>query len=106
MNKVISVAKKKAQQSSSKFRISAVALDKNGNVLATAVNRPRFNYKGGGLHAEIAVLKKAGPKTHSIVICRIGNAGDLLKIEPCEQCQKILDKKGIKIYSVDPRLDK
>lgn len=98
---LISVAKKKATQSFSKYRISAIALDKMGNILATAVNRPRFSKKGGGVHAEIIALRKGGPKTHSIIICRIGNAGDVLAIEPCENCKRILDKLKIKVYSVD-----
>ena len=100
---LIHMARKKAKQSFSKYKISAIALDKSGNVLATAVNRPRFSRKGGGVHAEILALKKGGPKTHSIMICRIGNSGDLLNIEPCENCQKILDKKGIRIYSIEPK---
>jgi len=100
---IIDIARKKAEQSQSKYRISAIAFDSQGKILATAVNRPRFNRKGGGVHAEIAALQKGGPRTHSILICRIGNSGDLLEIEPCEYCQKILDKKGIKVYSVDPK---
>jgi len=100
---VIAKARKKAEQSLSKYRISAVALDKNGKVLATAVNQPRFNRKGGGIHAEILALRKAGPKTYSIVICRIGNAGDLLNIQPCKRCKKILDKHGIRVYSIEPQ---
>ena len=101
---IVQKARKKAEQSQSKYRISAVALDKQGKVLATAVNRPRFNRKGGGEHAEMVVLQKAGPKTHSIMICRIGNSGDLLEIEPCDTCKRILDKKGIRVYSVNPTM--
>ena len=94
------MARKKAGQSYSKYKISAIALDKGGNVLATAVNRPRFSRKGGGVHAEMIAIRKGGPKTHSIMICRVGNSGNLLDISPCENCQKILDKLGIKVYSV------
>lgn len=97
-------ARKKAQQSSSKYRISAIALDKNGKILATAVNQPRFSRKGGGIHAELLALRKGGPKTHSIMLCRIGNGGDLLDVNPCENCQRILDKLGIKVYSIRPTM--
>ena len=98
--KLITIARKKAQQSSSRYKISAIALDKNGNVIATATNRPRFSRKGGGIHAEILALRKGGPKTHSIVLCRIGQSGALLDINPCEHCKRILDKFKIKVYSV------
>lgn len=100
-NKLISIARKKAQQSSSKYRISAIALDKGGNVIATATNRPRFGRKGGGIHAEILALRKGGPKTHSIVLCRIGHGGELLDISPCQHCKRILDKFKIKVYSLE-----
>lgn len=100
---LIILARKKAIQSSSKYKISAIALDKSGNVLATAVNQPRFSRKGGGIHAEILALRKGGPKTSSIMICRIGNSGNLLGIEPCKNCKRILYKLGIRVYSVDPK---
>ena len=100
---LIVLARKKAGRSYSKYKISAIALDKGGNVLATAVNRPRFSRKGGGVHAEMIALRKGGPKTTSIMICRVGNAGDLLDIQPCKNCQKIIDKLGIKVYSINSK---
>lgn len=100
MENITDIAIKKARRSYCKYKISAVALDKQGNVLATAVNRPRFSREGGGVHAEMVVLEKAGPSIHTIVICRVGNKGDLLPIHPCKNCQKVLDKKGIRVYSV------
>jgi len=100
---LIEKARKKAGQSSSKYKISAIAFDKNGKILATAVNRPRFSRKGGGVHAELIALRKGGPKTHSIMICRVGNSGNLLGIEPCKNCQRILDKLGIRVYSVETK---
>jgi hypothetical protein len=97
------MARKKANQSFSKYKISAIALDKNGSVLATAVNRPRFSRKGGGDHAEMIALRKGGPRISSIMICRVGKSGNLLGIDPCKNCQKILDKLGIRVYSVNPK---
>jgi cytidine deaminase len=99
-NQLIQLAKKKASQSLSKYRISAIALDDRGNVLGSAMNRPRFDHHGGGVHAEIAVLSKFGPKVKTIILCRIGNDGDILPIHPCKRCKKVLDKKGIKVYSI------
>jgi cytidine deaminase len=100
MNDLVEMAMKKAQQSGCKFKISAIALDKRGDVIATAVNRPRFNREGGGVHAEMVALQKGGRKVHSMIICRVGNSGDLLPIEPCDQCKRVLDKKRVKVYSI------
>jgi cytidine deaminase len=100
-NEIKQKAIKKAGQSISKFKISAIAFTKNGNIIASATNRPRFDREGGGQHAEMAVLEKAGSKNvASIVLCRIGNGGDILPIEPCKRCQKVLDKEGIKVLTV------
>jgi hypothetical protein len=34
------------------------------------------------------------------VLLRIGRGGDILPIDPCEKCQKLLDKYGIKVVTV------
>lgn len=98
---LLSLAIKKSQQSYCKFRVSAIGLDKRGNVIATAVNRPRLDKLGGGTHAEIIVLQKGGPRVRSILICRTGNSGEIRPIACCASCKKVLDKKGIKVYTVD-----
>lgn len=90
----------KAGQSACQFRVSAIAIDKSGKILATAVNHPRFEKLGGGVHAEIKALRKGGPRTKSIVICRVGASGKLRNIDPCISCKKLLDKLGIKIYTI------
>jgi tRNA(Arg) A34 adenosine deaminase TadA len=96
------LAIKKATQSYCRFRVSAIALDKNGKVLATAVNRPRLDKLGGGSHAEIEVLRKAGRRIKTIIICRIGNTGLLRAIHCCENCLRVLNKLGIRVYSIVP----
>jgi len=94
---------KKAGQSISKFKISAIAFTKNGNIVSSATNRPRFDREGGGYHAEMVALEKAGGnKVYTIILCRIGQSGDIVPIEPCERGQKNLDKKGIKVVTVVP----
>ena len=100
MKHVIDIAKKKAEKSLSKYKISAVGLNKHGKVVATAINRPRFSRYGGGVHAEMAVLHKAGPKIKTIIICRVGANGAILPINPCSRCKRVLNKLGIKVYTV------
>lgn len=99
--KIREAAIKKATQSISKFRISAIALDKKGKIIATACNKPRFGKKGGGLHAEVEVLRRGGIRVKTIVICRIGHGEDVLPIEPCENCRNLFNKLGIKIISIN-----
>lgn len=100
MWKFLSRAQKKACQSQCRYKISAIGLDKSGNVVATATNFPRFDREGGSVHAEMAVLRKGGSRVRTILICRVGNNGDLLEIEPCETCKSTLDRLGIKVYSL------
>lgn len=75
-------------------------MDKRGKFLAVATNSLRLNKYGGGTHAELAVLRKAGPKTRTIIVCRIGRNGILRPIEVCPACQRILNKKGILYYTI------
>ena len=96
------LAQKKAQQSICKFKVSAIGLNAKGEVVAKAINRPRFSHKGGGIHAEMSVMKfarKKGIKT--ILICRVSTCnGELLPIDPCPRCAATAKKLGIKIVSI------
>jgi cytidine deaminase len=94
------LAQKKAIQSGCRYRIAAVGLDKRGNVIGSTTNRVRFVNKGGGIHAEIALIEKYGKRIKSIFICRVNAQGELLNIKPCENCQSVANKLGIKIYSI------
>lgn len=91
---------KKAGQSICNHKISALGIDAQGNFLAIGVNKKRLNHKGGGIHAEIDCIRKAGPRLRTIVLCRVNRSGEVLPIDPCEHCQKILDKKGLKIVTI------
>ncbi len=91
----------KALQSCCTFRISALGFNKRGELVFSATNISRFDRKGGSVHAEMQVMKQAKRKgIYTIIICRTNNNGDLLPIEPCENCKKIADKLGIKIISI------
>ena len=99
---IIDIATKKASQSPCKAKVSAIGLNKHGKVISTACNHPRFSKYGGGVHAEIKALARGGDKIRSIIIYRVGKLGDILPIECCPACRKVLDKKGINVYSIKP----
>ena len=88
----IEIAVKKAQQSRCKYHVSAIGFDKRGRIVATARNYPRFNYEGGGVHAEMALLKKAGVRVRTLLLCRMNRIGVLKRIDPCPACQRVLDR--------------
>ena len=102
MKELINRAKKKASQSPSKYKISAIGLDFKGNIVGSAFNSLRFNCYGGGIHAEMALLSRYGSHIKTIILCRVGRTGLVLPIHPCEKCQKILDKMGVKVVTITP----
>jgi cytidine deaminase len=97
---IVNLAQKKASQSTCRYKVSAVGLDKRGRVLGCQMNRHRLPFKGGGVHAEIALIRKYGTKLKSIIICRTNKSGDLLDIHSCKACSQVADKLNIKIYSI------
>ena len=96
-------ARKKAFRTPCKFRVSAICLDKRGRVLGIASNLPRLSKKGGGIHAEMAALQKWGVSIDKIMLLRFGGGGDLLPIDPCENCKRILAKLKISVIKFNPR---
>jgi cytidine deaminase len=94
-------AKRKASQSICKFYVAALGFNKSGICVMTRTNRPRFSRYGGGLHAEQLIMREAKAKgIVKILICRVGRSGELRPIKPCDTCQKIADKLGIEIVSI------
>lgn len=100
MRHIIEKALKKAEQSECRFRISAIGINKRGEVISKSTNRQRFTRKGGGLHAEMLLMRKHKRALKTIIICRIGNGGDILPIEPCATCAEKAEELGIKIITV------
>jgi len=99
MKTILEIAIKKALQSHCRHRVSAIALNKKGEIVATSTNRHSgIMVKGGGLHAEQILFGIHGVKT--IIICRISRTGKPLPIDPCRKCSKIAKKLGIKIRTV------
>jgi len=100
----VRLAIKKAQQSSCTHKVSALGFNKKGECVAKTTNKHRFNWKGGGIHAEMRLMSQyrfKGIKT--ILICRIGNSGIPLLIDPCPVCAKKAKELGIKIITVPSR---
>lgn len=98
---------KKCMQSPSQYKISCVALNKKGDVIGYTSNKFRKDsidpLIGSGLHAEAAALAKFYPfGIKTLLIMRIGNGGDILPIDPCEDCLKMARKLGVTIRSVMP----
>jgi len=91
---------RKAGQSSCTHKISAIGLDKHGNYLDSAVNGRRMFHRGGGIHAEMALIRKAGPKLRTVILCRVNESGECLPIHPCNACQKLIDKLGLKVVTI------
>lgn len=99
-DEVIKQAVNKALQSSCTYKVSAIGLNKKGEVTYKAFNKSRFMKFGGGIHAEMEVMLKGGPGIRTIIICRVGNSGDILPIHPCTVCKTKANELGIRILSV------
>lgn len=99
--------RQKAKQSISSYRISAIALDKKGDILGKAINRiSKFRSENTaefrGVHAERTLIERYGKAIKTIIIMRIGLGGEIRPIDPCRVCKSIADKMRIKIVSVCP----
>ncbi len=96
---------KKAAQSKSKYRISAMGFDYRGEFVAQAFNGVPPDgidgKEGSGIHAEAKLMRKYGVLLKTIVISRIGHGGDWRPIEPCEKCRKLAEKLGVKLVTID-----
>jgi len=91
---------KKASSSPCRYKIAAIGFNRKNEVIGIAYNTPRFSREGGSIHAEINLLKKCGKKLYSVMILRIGGSGNILPIDPCENCRAAL--QGIRIFKHRP----
>jgi cytidine deaminase len=97
---LIRKAIKKASYSQCNHKVSAIGINHRGEVIYSSFNKKRFERKGGGIHAEMDVMKKAGPSLNTIIICRVNMSGNLLPIDPCKTCHKKALELGIKIITI------
>jgi cytidine deaminase len=92
---------KKATQSKCRYRVSAMALNKKGELIAFATNKPRFSKYHGSIHAEMALMARYGTEIHTIIITRVGRSGKVQPIHPCDKCSEVAKSLGIKIRTVE-----
>ena len=80
--------------------VTAIAVSKKGNVLGTTCNNPSHVPGMRHKHAEGILMARFGKAIDKIFIIRVGRKGNLLPIEPCEQCCKLALRLGITIESI------
>jgi len=97
---IIDKAIRRASKSICRYKVSAIGLNKKGEIIGSSVNTVRFNKLNGGIHAEASLIGRYGSQLKTIIICRVNKTGGILPIEPCDNCQKLANKFGIKIISV------
>lgn len=96
----IELAIKKALQSDCTYKVSAIGLNKKGDLVCCYSNRHKFNRYGGGEHAERLLMKNHPKSIKTIIICRVGKGGDILPIDPCPVCAKVAKSLNIKIITI------
>ena len=57
--------------------------------------------KGTGDHCEARLIRRYRGNIKTIIIMRIGNAGDILPIDPCPACKSLAEKYGITILTIN-----
>lgn len=90
-----------AQRSPCRYKVAAAAISFTNEVIAVVTNQRRFMHTGGGIHAEINLLRKCKVEgVKKVVLMRVGASGSLRPIAPCKDCKKLLSKLGIKWEAV------
>ena len=106
---ILSILKEKASKSDCTYKVSAICFDKKGNMLGHMSNQhSRWNVvektgtgrAGTAVHAERRAMQRYAGVVKTIIICRVGNSGELRPIDPCPVCSKVAAKLGVKIISV------
>lgn len=90
---------RKAMQSPCRYRVAAMGFNSKGDLIGVSYNYPTHSGVKVSMHAEMALIHKYR-NIHSIVIVRIGRSGNLLPIDPCSNCLRVLNKLGIKIRTL------
>ena len=97
--------KKKASQSISRYHICAVAFNYDDEFIAQSMNSvPPTGVEaspGAGIHAEAKLMRMYGDKIKTILIARVGHGGEWRPIKPCNKCQSLANKFGIKIITIE-----
>lgn len=89
-----------AARSPCRYKVAAFGFDKKGECIGSAYNIPRLNKFGGGVHAEINLLRRVNiRKLRSILVIRASKSGRPSHIDVCPSCERVLTKLGIKIIT-------
>lgn len=83
-----------------RYRIVAVGIDNRNRIISIATNAPRLPLRG--LHAEERVIHMSPRSLRRIMLLRVGSKGNLLKIDPCRNCQRLADKRRVSIERISP----
>lgn len=97
----VRLAARKASQSQCHVRVAAIAFNHKGDLVMTAVNTPRFSKEGGGIHAEMRVMRRR-PKCKTILLIRVNKTGKIVPLDPCAACAAKANELGVTIISVKP----
>lgn len=102
--------REKAMNSPCTYKVSAIAFDSKGDILGHATNLHSKNWNvldkneegrpGTAQHAERRLMQMYKDRISTILICRVGNSGELRPIDPCPVCKSVAKKYGIKIVSI------
>ena len=91
---------KRKRQRYSMQVVTAIAVSKKGNILGSTCNSPSDVPGMRQKHAEGILMARFGKAINKILILRVGRKGNLLPIEPCEQCSKLALRLGITIERI------
>lgn len=100
MTKTIERAIRKVSQTTCRYKVGAIGFDNSGDIIDITRNTPRFNKKGGGIHAEMEMMRRHGDRLKRIVIFRVTDGGSIRRMDPCEACLEKATELGIGIISI------
>lgn len=100
-----------ALRSPCSYRVAAAGIDYRGRLIAITTNLRRLTHRHSDnslrhtwsldLHAEARLLLTTPRTLSTIVIARVNSTGDFLPIHPCNDCERLASKRGVKIVSVE-----
>ena len=86
------------ERSTCSVRVGAAIEDKNGRIFSWAWNSPGAGF---GEHAEKAAIRRANRERlegATIYVCSVRSKhGRPIYSKPCEECQNVIDKWGLKV---------
>lgn len=98
---ILERARKKASQSKCTHHIAALGFNSKGEYIISSTNKYRFSRPGGGLHAEMYLMRQAKRKgITTILVCRVGKSNLFLPIDPCLSCKGKAQELNIRILTI------